>query len=85
MSFIDVHIQAVWSTKHREPLLEKSIRETLFDHILYNAPKKKIYIDCIGGYTDHLHTLILMSGDLSVSKTIQPTKPEHSRKRWMNY
>jgi REP element-mobilizing transposase RayT len=82
MSFIDVHIHSIWATKNREPLLEKEFRSNLFEHIYYNARKKKIFIDSIGGYTDHMHSLISLSADISLSKTIQLIKGESSH--WMN-
>ena len=82
MSFVDVHIHSVWATKYRNPILDKGTREILFDHISQNSRKKKIFIDSIGGYTDHLHALISLTADMSISKTIQLIKGESSR--WMN-
>ncbi len=42
MPFVKIWIHSVWSTKNREPLLDKSLRKTLFDHIHQNALNKNI-------------------------------------------
>jgi len=56
MPFVKVWIHLVWSTKNREPYLDKSIRQHVFAHIRENAVKKDIYIDFINGYSDHVHS-----------------------------
>jgi REP element-mobilizing transposase RayT len=58
MSYIKIMVHAVWGTKQRQPILEKSKREILFEHIKKNAYSKGIYIDPLSGYTDHVHCLI---------------------------
>jgi REP element-mobilizing transposase RayT len=45
MAFVKIWIHAVWSTKNRESILEKSKRTELFKHIRQNAQEKEIYID----------------------------------------
>ncbi len=65
MSYIKVYVHYVWSTKDRYPFLNDSIRDQLFAHIRENA-KKNIYIDCINGYTDHVHILVSLNDDLSI-------------------
>ena len=82
MGFISVYIHFVWSTKNREPLLKQEIRQIVFSHILENARAKSIFIDFIGGYSDHVHCLISMGNDQSISKVIQLIKGESSF--WIN-
>jgi putative transposase len=82
MGYISVYIHFVWSTKNREPLLTKEIRQIVFSHILENARDKGIFIDFIGGYSDHVHCLISMGNDQSISKIIQLIKGESSF--WIN-
>lgn len=78
MSFTNVMIHAVWGTKNREPLLNKSTRGELFRHIRENALTKNIFIDTIGGYTEHVHCLFELNRELSLSKTMQLLKGEAS-------
>ena len=82
MPYIRVWIHAVWSTKNREPLLANSIRSFIFKHIAENAKAKGIYLDRINGYVDHVHCLISLSGNETISKTMQLIKGEASF--WIN-
>lgn len=58
MAYVRVWIHLIWSTKIREPLMKEEIRGKIFEHIRNNAKDKEIYLDCIDGYLDHVHTLI---------------------------
>ena len=82
MPFVKVWIHLVWSTKNREPYLDKTIRQNVFAHIKENARKKDIYIDFINGYTDHVHCLISLGLDQTIAKTVQLLKGESSF--WIN-
>ena len=82
MSYLKIWIHAVWATKNREPLLTTEVRRKLFDHIRENAKGKKIYLDHINGYTDHVHCLISLGADQTISKTIQLLKGESAY--WVN-
>jgi REP element-mobilizing transposase RayT len=41
-----------------------------------NAKLKEIYIDRINGYTDHLHCLMALNADMSISKAMNLIKGE---------
>jgi len=78
MSFVKIWVHTVWGTKNREKILLREIRKELFQHMRQNAVDKKLYIDFINGYTDHVHCLLALNADISVSKTIQLIKGESS-------
>ncbi len=82
MSWVRVFVHVVFTTKVRQPLLTKDIRSRVFNHISENAKDKKIIIDSIGGYTDHVHCLISLNREISISKTMQLIKGESSY--WIN-
>jgi len=82
MSYIKVFVHYVWSTKERYPFLTESIRSQVFAHIRENAKKKNIYVDFINGYTEHVHVLVSLNDDLSISKIAQLIKGESSF--WIN-
>ncbi len=82
MSFINVYVHYVWSTKNRIPFLTDNIRSDVFSHIRENAKSKNIFIDFINGYTDHVHALIALNDDLSIGKIAQLLKGESSH--WIN-
>lgn len=82
MPFVKVMIHAVWGTKNRFPFLQKEIRPAIYTHISENAILKSLYIDCLNGAEDHIHLLMGLNADISISKTIQLIKVESSY--WIN-
>jgi putative transposase len=81
-SLVYVFFHAVWSTKFREPTLVREKRDILFRHMRQNAYSKEIYIDTIGGYTDHVHCLIKLHKEQTVAKVLQMIKGESAY--WAN-
>jgi REP element-mobilizing transposase RayT len=82
MPYISAWFHYVWSTKNREPLLTSEVRPKVFEHIIENARKKDIYIDCINGHLEHAHCLISLSSDQTIAKIAQLIKGESSF--WIN-
>ena len=82
MPFVKIWIHAVWTTKNRQPILEKKVRPQLFEHIHQNALKKEILMDCVNGYIEHVHCLFRLRNDQNISNVIQLIKGESSF--WMN-
>jgi putative transposase len=82
MSFVNIWVHVVWGTKRREPLLEKSERYEIFNHIRGNAKSKGIYVDFINGHADHVHCLISMNAKQDIATIMQALKGESSF--WVN-
>jgi len=82
MPSIKVWVHYVWSTKKRKPLMAKGIRQEIFKHIRENARSKNIYIDFINGHIDHVHVLVSLNGNQTVSEVAQLMKGESSF--WIN-
>ena len=82
MGYIKVWIHLVWTTKNREPLLLKEIRDNLFEHIRENAHGKDLYIDTINGYSEHIHCLVSLPSGQTIDKILMLLKGESSH--WMN-
>jgi putative transposase len=82
MSHVKTWIHTVWGTKNHEPMLTKDLRYKLFNHVKENSKEKNIYIDFINGYLDHVHCLLSLSADMSISKTLQLIKGESAH--WVN-
>jgi putative transposase len=82
MRYIKVWIHLVWSTKNREPLLTSEIRFKVLEHILQNGRSKGIFIDFVNGYTDHVHCLVSLGAEQSLSKIMHLIKGESSF--WIN-
>ena len=82
MSFVKIWVHLVFSTKNHQALFSKEIRLALFNHIRKNAKTKGIWLDFINGYTNHVHCLISLGKDQSISKIAQLIKGESSN--WIN-
>ncbi len=82
MASVKIWIHAVWGVKDRRPLLTNDIRTVLFRHIKENAAEKKMYIDFINGWIDHVHILMTLNADMSIAKAIQLIKGESAH--WAN-
>jgi putative transposase len=82
MSFVRIWVHVVFSTKNREPNLEKELRKEVIGHIMANCKVKDIFLQAISGYSDHLHLLISLGPLQSISKTVQLIKGESSN--WIN-
>jgi len=82
MAYVKILIHSVWGTKNRFPFFDKETRPIVWQHIKENATSKGIYIDRINGYSDHVHCLMYLNADMSLSKQIQLLKGESSF--WLN-
>jgi putative transposase len=82
MPFIKVWIHLIWSTKNRDKLITKELKPKLISHIKENAKIKEIYIDTINCVQEHIHLLISLKGEQSISKVVQLLKGESSF--WIN-
>jgi putative transposase len=83
MSWVRIWIHLVFSTKNRTPYLSsKEIRFSVFDHMKKNAEEKDIWLDCVGGYCDHVHCLLALGTIQSISKVANLIKGESSF--WIN-
>lgn len=78
MPMIKIWIHLVWATKSRKPLLDKSIRQKVWQHMRINALEKQIHVDFINGHIDHVHCLISLNAYQTIAKTVQLIKGESS-------
>lgn len=82
MSCVRIWVHLVFATKNREPLLKSDFRHDVYKHIADNCLEKDIFLKAINGYTDHIHCLISLGKDQSISKISQLIKGESSF--WIN-
>ena len=75
-------IHYIWATKNRYPSITAELKPILLEHIKDNANKKGIHIDTLNCVADHIHLLISLGTDQTVSKVAQLIKGESSY--WMN-
>jgi len=83
MSWVRVYIHMVFATKNREHFLNsRELREQIFQHIKSHAAEKEIRLDCLNGSKEHVHCLISLGKEQSISKVAQLLKGESSF--WIN-
>ena len=82
MPYVKIYLHTVWTTKSRQKLMTKEIRQQIFDHILENAKKKGIHIIEINGYLEHVHCIISLKQDQNISTVMNLIKGESSY--WIN-
>lgn len=82
MPFVRIWIHFVWSTKCHEKLIHPAFRQEFFTHIRKNAFEKEIFLDCLNGVEDHVHALISLGSEQTISKIMQLLKGESSH--WIN-
>jgi putative transposase len=82
MPYVKNWLHCVWGTKNRIKFLLGDTKFDVINHIRTNARVKGIYIDFLNGYTDHLHCLLSLNHDQSLSKVMQLIKGESSF--WIN-
>jgi len=82
MSYVRIWLHCVWGTKNRIPFLTNENKWGIINHIKENAIAKGIYIDYFNGHKEHVHCIISLNADETLSKTMQLIKGESSF--WIN-
>ena len=82
MPYVKIWLHCVWGTKNKIPFLTKEIKNDILDHIIANARSKNIYIEIINGHSQHLHCLLSLGADQTLSGVMQLIKGESSY--WIN-
>jgi REP-associated tyrosine transposase len=82
MAYVKNWLHCVWGTKNRTPYITEEIKTKILDHIMQNAKIKGIYIKSLNGCKEHLHCLLSLDPDKSLSYVIQMIKGEASF--WIN-
>ncbi|MDQ3111178.1 MAG: transposase [Bacteroidota bacterium] len=82
MPHTKVMLHYVWSTKNWKPLISKELRPKLLAHIADNAKTKGIYIHSLNCVEDHIHLLISLGKEQTISNIAFLIKGESSF--WVN-
>ena len=78
MGYLKIWIHLIWTTKDREPVLLKEIRNPIFEHIRENARTKDIHVDFINGHLEHVHCLISLKSGQTIDNILMLLKGESS-------
>jgi putative transposase len=80
-SLVKNYIQIVFSTKHRKPMILPPIENELHAYIGGICNRLNCTVIKVGGYTDHVHILCMLSKNVALAKLLEEIK-SHSSK-WM--
>ncbi len=72
----------IWATKNRQPIITKDLKPLLLGHIKANAKDKEIYIDTLNCVEEHIHLLVSLGTEQTISKIAMMIKGESSF--WVN-
>ncbi len=82
MPYIKILVHLIFSTKNREKIITKELKQKLLAHIKENSVSKNIFIICMNCTADHIHILLSLGNDQTISKVAQLIKGESSF--WIN-
>jgi REP element-mobilizing transposase RayT len=82
MSYVQIWLHCVWSTKSRDCYIARAFRQELLKHFRDNAKDKKIILDYINCQEDHVHALINMGKQQNIATIMQYLKGESAF--WIN-
>ena len=78
-SLVQNYIHIVFSTKHRQHLINESIENELHAYIGGICNKLECQPIKIGGYTNHIHILCLLSKKITLMKLMEEIKSHSSK------
>lgn len=78
-SLVKNYIHIVFSTKYRQPLIKPGIEEELYRYLGGICSKLECNPLQIGGYTDHVHILCMLSKKIPLMKLLEELKAHSSK------
>src|SRR5262245_39048170 len=78
-SFVKVLVHFVFSTKQRVPMIAPDLTADLYPYMAGIVRQKRATLLALGGMPDHVHALIRLKADLSLSDTVRALKAGSSK------
>jgi len=78
MSYTKIWVHTVWSTKNRVISISNSFRPLLLNHFREQSKEKEIQLDFINAHKNHIHALINLGRNQSISEVMHLLKGESS-------
>jgi putative transposase len=73
-SYFELYIHLVWAVKNREPWLTSDIEKSITDIIKMKAESQKARVIAIGNTIDHIHVLVSIHPDTTISVMMKEMK-----------
>jgi putative transposase len=81
-TYSQVNIHAVFTVQGRENVLNKELRERLFEYLSGTMKGMGLFPLAINGYSDHVHIFFELPTNISIAKILQDIKSNSSK--WIN-
>jgi putative transposase len=78
-SLVKNYIHIVFSTKHRKPLIQQPIEADLHSYLGGICKNLECQPLIVGGYTDHIHILYMLSKKITLMKLVEEVKSHSSK------
>ena len=80
-TYVQNVIHVVFSTKERQKLIPREMKERLWSYVAGICRREKIFLHAVGGMEDHIHLLLQVPPTLALAKAVLSIKTNSSR--WM--
>lgn len=77
-TYSNLQIHFIWSIKNREPLIHKNYQDDLFAYMGGILRDRKHVLRCAGGVADHVHLLVSVHPQQSISDLVRDVKTNSS-------
>lgn len=78
-SLVQNYLHIVFSTKYREPIIQPAVEDALHRYIGGVCNAKDCTVIKVGGYTDHIHVLCMLSKKITLVELMQDIKQFSSK------
>jgi putative transposase len=78
-SLSKIYVHIIFSVKNREPLIQDTIKEELFNYLGGICKNLECYPIQVGGYRDHVHILYILSKKVTLVKLLEDIKSSSSK------
>jgi putative transposase len=78
-SLVKNYVHIVFSTKYRQPLINPPVEAELHSYLGGICNKLECHVIKVGGYTDHIHILCMLSKKISLMKLLEELKSHSSK------
>lgn len=78
-SLVQNYIHIVFSTKHRVPMIYPPIEDDLHSYLGAICNQLECPVLKVGGYTDHIHILCMLSKKIALMKLLEVVKANSSK------
>ena len=78
-SLVKNYIHIVFSTKYRQPLIDQQVEAELHAYLGGICNRLECPVVIVGGYTDHIHILCMLSKKITLMKLLEEVKSHSSK------